>query len=137
MSLDVELLRSSFALVAERAPSFTPRFYEILFERYPQAKPLFGNNAADRQAKMLQESLVAVMDHLEDARWLKGTLGGMGAKHVEYGVTEEMYPWVGDALVATLAEVAGEDWTPEMAQAWGQAYSAISGMMLEGAKTSS
>ncbi len=136
MSLDVELLRNSFALVAERAPSFTPRFYEILFERYPQAKPLFGNNAPDRQAKMLQESLVAVMDHLEDASWLKDTLTGMGAKHVEYGVTEEMYPWVGDALVATLAEVAGDDWTPEMAQAWGQAYGAISGMMLEGAKAS-
>ncbi len=30
----------------------------------------------------------------------------MGAKHLDYGVTNEMYDWVGECLVATLAEVA-------------------------------
>ncbi len=67
MSLNVELLRSSFELVAQRQPKITPRFYELLFERYPQVKPLFGRNAATQQQEMLQEALVAVLDHIEDA----------------------------------------------------------------------
>lgn len=131
--LDAELLHDSFALVAEREPQLTGRFYEILFERYPQARPLFQRNAPEQQQKMLQEALVAVLDHLEDAPWLTSTLGALGAKHAEYGVTEQMYDWVGECLLATLEEIAAEDWSKEMASEWGDAYGAIQEMMLAGA----
>jgi len=133
MSLNVSLLRSSFALVVERQPQMVHRFYEILFQRYPQAKPLFGRNSAAKQEKMLTDALVAVMDHLEDAPWLSTTLKGLGAQHVGYGVTREMYGWVGDSLLATLAEVAGPDWTPALAAAWTEAYGAIATLMQVGA----
>ena len=133
MGLNVELLRQSFELVVERQPKLTARFYEIFFERYPQVKPLFGANSGGKQAEMLQEALVAVMEHLEDSTWLADTLGAMGAKHIDYEVGDEMYPWVGESLLATLAEVAGDAWTPELAQAWTDAYGAISGLMIAGA----
>jgi hemoglobin-like flavoprotein len=129
MALDVTLLRSSFALVLERNPTLTARFYEVLFARYPQVKPLFGRNARAKQEEMLAKALVAVMDHLEDAPWLKEQLGALGKKHTEYGVTTEMYGWVGDALLTTLAEAAGKDWTPAMLANWTEAYGAITSMM--------
>ena len=130
MALNVSLLRSSFDVVATANPKFVTRFYEILFERYPQTQPLFpvGNRA--RQAEMLTAALVAVLDHLEDAPWLVNTLGALGAKHVDYGVTREMYDWVGASLLATLAEVAGPNWTPELNAAWGEAYGAITSLMV-------
>ena len=134
MSLNVHLLRSSFALVVERQPRLTSRFYEILFARHPEARPLFGSGSTEKQAAMLQEALVAVMDHLEDASWLEQTLAGLGSKHAEYGVTDEMYGWVGGSLLATLAEVAGEDWNDELQGQWAAAYGAISGLMKEGAR---
>jgi hypothetical protein len=90
MSLNAPLLRSSFDLVVDRQPRLTTRFYEILFGRFPQAKPLFGSRANAQQAEMLQAALVAVMDHLEDESWLAQTLGAMGVKHLDYGVTEEI-----------------------------------------------
>ena len=133
MALDVELLRSSFSLVAEREPALTARFYEVFFSRYPQVKPLFGRNTPQKQQEMLQRALVAVMDHLEDASWLGETLGALGAKHLDYGVTDEMYGWVGECLLATLAEVAGKDWSPALAAAWTDAYGAVCGLMLQGA----
>jgi hemoglobin-like flavoprotein len=134
MSLNVHLLRSSFALVVERQPRLTSRFYEILFARHPEARSLFSNGSAERQAAMLQEALIAVMDHLEDASWLEQTLAGLGSKHADYGVTDEMYGWVGDSLLATLAEVAGDAWTPELESAWSEAYGAIAGLMRNGAR---
>lgn len=134
MALDAEALRSSLELVASRQPIITTRFYEIFFSRYPQVKPMFSRNAPERQQRMLQESIVAVVDHLEDAEWLESTLHGMGAKHKDYGVTEEMYPWVGECLIATLKEIAGAEWTPRIEKAWVDAYGAITGLMLEGAK---
>jgi len=133
MSLNVALLRSSFDLVVERQPQLTHRFYEILFQRYPQAKALFGRNTAAAQEKMLTDALVAVMDHLEDAPWLTSTLKALGAKHKGYGVTNEMYGWVGASLLATLAEAAAADWTKGHEAAWTEAYGAIAGLMQAGA----
>ena len=133
MSLNVALLRQSFELVVDRAPDLTHRFYEILFARHPEVRLLFGrNNTRAIQEQMLTRALVAVMDHLEDAPWLAETLGALGDKHVAYGATNEMYAWVGDALVATLAEVAGDMWTPEVERAWLEAYGAIAGLMKGG-----
>lgn len=132
MALNVPLLRKSFELVTERQSQLGRRFYQILFERYPQVRPMFGANVS-KQEEMLTAALVAVVDHLEDASWLKATLSQLGAKHRGYGVTDEMYGWVGASLLATIAEVAGADWSPELDAAWTEAYSAISSMMIEGA----
>jgi hemoglobin-like flavoprotein len=129
MALNVELLRSSFALVVEREPQVTSRFYDVLFKNYPQVKPLFSPNGRDQQERMLRDALVAVVDHLEDAPWLETQLKALGQKHVGYGVTPEMYGWVGASLLETLESVAGEAWTPELAKAWADAYGAIAGLM--------
>ena len=135
MPLNVSLLRQSFEVVATANPNFVSRFYEVLFERYPQTRALFPQNGMARQAEMLTGALVAVLDHLEDAPWLQDTLGALGEKHVGYGVTREMYDWVGASLLATLAEVAGPAWTPELLAAWTEAYGAIVSLMLARAGT--
>ena len=130
MALNVPLLHESFQVVATANPAFTTRFYEVLFERYPQTQAMFPPGGLARQAEMLTGALVAVLDHLEDAPWLQDTLGALGAKHVGYGVTREMYDWVGASLLATLAETAGPQWTPELNAAWAEAYGAIVSLML-------
>jgi hemoglobin-like flavoprotein len=132
MPLNAPLLRSSFETVVERQPAITPRFYEILFSRYPQVKPLFGARSSRAQEEMLQQALVAVVDHLEDASWLTSTLGALGAKHADYGVTREMFDCVGDALLSTLAEVLASDWNDDVRAAWIDAYGAIRDLMLAG-----
>jgi hemoglobin-like flavoprotein len=133
MALDVDLLRGSFDLVIERQPQLTPRFYEILFARYPEVRPLFRRRPGREQAEMLQQALVAVMEHLEDSTWLVDTLGAMGAKHLEYGVTDTMYDFVGDSLLATISEAAGANWTAALEAAWKEAYGTIAGLMKQGA----
>jgi hemoglobin-like flavoprotein len=130
--LDPTTLRESFDLIIDRRPDLTIRFYEILFERYPALAPMFRRDR-QAQAKMLAGAIAAVLDHLEDAPWLEATLGQLGAKHVEYGVTNAMYDHVGDALLATLAEIAAETWTAEVARQWTLAYGAIASMMQAGA----
>ncbi|MFO7178069.1 MAG: globin domain-containing protein [Pseudomonadota bacterium] len=129
MSLNVELLRNSFAMVVEREPQLTRRFYDILFTRYPQVRPLFGRNQRQEQERMLTEMLVKIMDHLEDEPWLAQQLGALGARHRDYGVTAEMYDFVGASLLEALREVAGNDWTPACEAAWSEAYGAIARLM--------
>jgi hemoglobin-like flavoprotein len=132
MALNVPVLRSTFDLVVEKQPQVVHRFYEILFSRYPQTKALFRGNVPAVQEKMLTDALVAVLDHLEEASWLTSTLGALGAKHRGYGVTDEMYDWVGACLLAALAEAAGKDWSREAEVAWTEAYGAIAALMKAG-----
>ena len=63
------------------------------------------------------------------ADWLESTLASLGAKHAEYGVTPEMYDWVGECLLATFARVGGTDWAPVHEAAWTGAYTAVTGLM--------
>lgn len=134
MGLDVEALRGSFQVVAERSPDVVHVFYEILFTRYPEVRPLFSRRSPERQEAMLARALVAVLDHLDDAPWLEAQLTALGAKHVEYGVHDEMYAWVGECLVSALKHAAGDAWTPRAERAWIAAFGAISGWMLAGAR---
>lgn len=129
MALNASLLQSSLELVSGREERVTERFYEILFARHPEVRPLFGRDTRE-QAAMLQETIVAVLDHLDDAGWLEDRLHELGRRHVDYGVTPVMYSWVAGSLVTTFAEVAGDDWTPAMERAWHDALAVIAEVML-------
>lgn len=133
MTIDADLLRGSFALIAEREPHLTRRFYDNLFTTHPHLRRLFDPRRRGRQEKMLAEALVAVLWHLEEPDWLGSQLGALGAKHVGYGVEPGMYDAVGECLLMTLAEVAGPDWTPPVRAAWTAAFAAIRNLMLAGA----
>ena len=133
--MNITLLRESFALVTERSPQVVTRFYEILFERHPDVEKMFNRTPSGRarQEKMLHGALSAVLEHLEDGTWLEETLPALGARHVKYGVSVEMYDWVGGSLLAALEEAAGPAWSPALAAAWTEAFGAISSLMLKGA----
>jgi hemoglobin-like flavoprotein len=132
MALDAALLRESFSRMLELEPNLTARFYDVLFERYPVVRSMFHPSRRARQEQMLALALTAVVDHLDDAPWLEQTLRSLGQKHVGYGVTKEMYDWVGDALLTSMSEAMGEEWTPAHHGAWGAAYGAIVSLMRAG-----
>src|SRR6185503_7557534 len=112
------LIQRNLEVVSTNAPDLTARFYAKLFERHPELSRLFGRRSAEAQERMLLEAIVAVVDHLDDLPWLEGTLRALGSKHVEYGVTDDMYPLVAGALIDTLREASGERWDTLTAEAW-------------------
>jgi hemoglobin-like flavoprotein len=129
--MDTDLLTESLGLADAPDDGLTRRFYEILFDRYPQVRPMFGTDIAP-QAAMLRTAVVAVLDHLDDETWLTGTLGSLGAKHAAWGVTAPMYAAVAECMLAAMAELAGDAWTPAMTEAWTAALTAVAGLMLAG-----
>ena len=134
MGLNVELLESSFKLVAPQGDALVTRFYERLFERYPAVKPLFKNASIKEQKKKLLASLVLVIQNLRHPEKLTPVLQDMGARHVGYGAKPAHYDAVGENLLAVLGEFAGSAWTPQVKQAWTDAYAAIKTIMLAGAE---
>jgi len=125
------LLRDTLELTLTRDDTFPARFYDRLFASRPHVRSLFHRHSPEAQHKMFAQKLTALVDHVEDAAWLSRELAALAASHASYGVTADMYPWVGDALLETLAEACGEAWTPEAEQAWRDVYAAITRAMLE------
>ena len=131
--LKVTLLEQSFEKVKPQADEFITSFYSNLFTDYPAAKPLFAHANMKEQGKKLLRSLVFVIDNLRRPGELSNTLKGLGARHVKYGAMPEHYPLVGNTLLKTFEQYLGTDWTPDTKQAWVDAYSLITQVMLEGA----
>jgi hemoglobin-like flavoprotein len=68
-----------------------------------------------------------------DIEFLTQMLLDLGERHIRYGATPDLFPPVGDILIATLEECLGsENFTPTMKAAWLEVYNAISTDMIEG-----
>ncbi len=128
--IDTRLLRDTLELTLARDDTFPTRFYELLFTAHPQVRALFHRSTPGAQNKMFAQKLTALVDHLDDPAWIGRELETLAAKHASYGVTAEMYPWVGEALIATLAEACGDAWSPAAEQAWRAAYGSLMAAIL-------
>jgi nitric oxide dioxygenase len=132
-SLDVALLQSSFAKVEPQSAEFSATFYRILLDKYPQLHPLFADTDMAKQQSKLMESLRLVVANVENADEIVSSLKNLGKRHVKYGAALTDYPLVGDALLQSLEQHLGADWTPDVQANWIEAYQTIAGIMTTGA----
>ena len=133
MHLDLPALESSFDLVAPRGDELMDVFYARLFAAAPGVRPLFAGTDLQRQKGMLLGALVLLRKSLRDLDRIVPVLREMGARHVRYGARPEHYPVVGEVLIASMAEIAGDDWRPGYTAAWAAAYGLVSATMMDGA----
>jgi hemoglobin-like flavoprotein len=87
--MNVDLLETSFDLVAPRGDELVTVFYERLFERAPHVRPLFAGTDMARQRSMLLAALVLLRKSLRDLDAIAPKLRELGARHVAYGATAE------------------------------------------------
>jgi hemoglobin-like flavoprotein len=128
------LVKETWRRLTPMAETAARLFYRRLFEIHETTRPLFKTtNLAEQRQKLIQALAVVVqgLDHLEA---LVATLADLGRKHVQYGVTERHYESVGAALLWTLEQGLGSEWTLEAEAAWSSAYLLLSGVMREGAR---
>jgi hemoglobin-like flavoprotein len=134
MALDLDALEESFDLVAPRGDTLVEDFYERLFATAPAVEPLFAGTDLRRQRAMLLAALILVRKSLRDPGALTARLRDLGARHVAYGAQPAHYPVVAEVLIASMAAVAGEAWSPRYERAWADALDVIAAAMLEGAE---
>ena len=133
MDLDIDALEASFDQVAPRGDELMDVFYARLFAVAPAVRPLFAGVDLRRQKGMLLAALVLLRRSLRDLEAVTPQLRDLGARHVRYGALPEHYPVVGQVLIASMAQVAGDGWTLEFELAWAEVYAVVSSAMLEGA----
>lgn len=130
----IQRIRASYLQIADRVPAMIERFYALLFQRLPAARPLFPDDMT-RQRQHLLAALATVARNLDRTTALELPLRELGARHVAYGTRPEHYPVVRDALLAALAETAAEAWSPELDADWREALDQVAAAMLRGVPT--
>src|SRR5438552_9821891 len=137
MTLQIELLETSFQAIVPCGEAFVTASYERLFTRFPQTRAFFAATDMKEQRKKLLGALALVIQNLRKPEVLTSALQGLGQRHVTYGVRPEHYPIVGAVLLETFSDVLGDSWTRAYHEAWAEAYGVVCSIMLEGASVSS
>lgn len=128
------LVQSSFARIAPIAPQVAELFYSRLFALDPTLQTLFRDDMQAQGTKLMQAiSLVVASLHRLDT--LVPMLQALGKRHVHYGVEAAHYDTVGAALLWTLEQGLGADFTPMARAAWAQAYDMLATVMKNAALT--
>jgi two-component system chemotaxis sensor kinase CheA len=114
----VDEIAQSVSAVKALGDTFASQFYEKLFEKYPDVKPLFSSSSIHEQSKKLWQVLSVLADNLNSLETLKPTLIELGKRHQKYGATKAHYAAVAEILVSQLSTSLGDLWTDTAKSAW-------------------
>lgn len=128
----ISLVQESFKKIAPISDSAAELFYGKLFELDPSLRPLFNGDMTEQGAKLMKTLALAVnsLTRLDD---LIPVVQNLGKRHVGYGVTDEMYDTVAQALLWTLEQGLGQDFNAEVETAWTETYMLLASVMKEAA----
>jgi len=88
------------------------------------------------QGEHLMATLKIAVDGLDDLDAIVPTVEDLGRRHVDYGVKDEDYDTVGEALLWTLEKGFGDEFTPEVKGAWATVYTLLATVMTNAANAS-
>ena len=127
-----QLVQQSFAQVVPIADIAAQLFYDRLFQLDATLRPLFKSDIQQQQKKLMQTLEVAV-SRLDNLDVLIPVLQKLAVRHIDYGVRDEHYATVGDALLWTLEQGLGDAYTDDVRAAWVAVYGVISTVMMKAA----
>jgi len=125
-------VKTSWSKVQPISEQAAGLFYGRLFEVYPEVRPMFKGDMKT-QGRKLMAMINTAVNALDNIDAVVQPVKDMGARHAGYGVSNGDYDKVANALLWTLGEGLGDDFTPEVKTAWVEVYSVLADTMKAGA----
>jgi hemoglobin-like flavoprotein len=119
------LIRDSFDRVAPMHEMAARSFYDRLLAIAPEVRPLLRHEIGG-QGRMFMATLAMLVRGVRDVPALLFVAAIMAERYVTFGASPERLPLLGEALLETLANALGDDFTAETRAAWSDAYAALS-----------
>ena len=123
-------LAESLDLVAARCADPAPQVYARLFATRPDLEPLFiRDRSGIIRGQMLQVTIETLLDLANSGdtgtgHYATGLLQTERVNHQGLGVPTDAFDSFYTVLRETLRDIAGNDWTPAMDDAWTHAIAA-------------
>ena len=129
----IELIQKSWEQVLPIKLQAAELFYNRLFELDPSLKPMFKGDIKEQGDKLMMTLSVAI-NSLTRLETLIPVLENMAIRHLDYGVKEDHYATVGQALIDTLKQAFGDAFTEELQTAWLTMYNTVATVMIAATK---
>jgi hemoglobin-like flavoprotein len=129
----VMLVQGSWNDLLAVAETAAQLFYLRLFALDPSLRPMFKGEAREQGRKLIAMMSVAV-NGLARIETLLPVIEALGRRHAGYGVEDEHYATVAEALLWALEQGLGGRFTPDVRDAWTAAYGLLAGAMQRAAR---
>jgi len=121
---DIEIVRDDWEKVEQIADQAATLLYERLFALDRKLRFLFPLDMADQKLKVIR-MLGAAIYGLSDPDVLLPILRTLGRKHFEFGVRDQDYEILAEALIWTLRQGLGAAFDAEHEAAWTRVYTLL------------
>lgn len=126
-----QIVHDSFRKTLRKREDFAEYFYACLFDIAPELKALFREDIEQQAHRFIGMVSLAVAG-MKDHENVTPEFGDLGRRHRGYKVGATHYEPFGRALIWTLAQVLGDEFTPEVKQAWTAWYELVAQTMAAG-----
>ncbi|MGG4324553.1 NO-inducible flavohemoprotein [Bacillus sonorensis] len=129
----MQIVKSTAPVLKERGTEITSCFYERMFKAHPELKNIFNMSRQQTggQPKALAYTVLQAAENIDRIEALLPVVKQIGHKHKSLQVKPEHYPIVGKHLLEAIEAVLGEAATPDILQAWAEAYEEIARVFID------
>ena len=129
----VALVQVSWEKIQPSADAVADLFYARLFGLDPSLQLMFKGDMQE-QGRKLASMITFAVKGLTRLEAIVPGVQALGRRHAGYGVKDDHYDTVGEALLWTLGKGLGTAFTGEIRAAWEAAYGVLANTMREAAK---
>ncbi len=123
----IDIVKSTVPVLEEHGKTITTVFYKNMFDAHPELLNIFNhaNQSQGRQQTALANTVLAAAANIDNLEAIVPAVVQIAHKHKSLGIVPEQYPIVGEYLLKAIKEVLGDAATPEILNAWEEAYGVI------------
>lgn len=128
-----DMIKASIPILELLGEILTAKFYEKMISENDSVKPFFNdtNQNSLKQPKILAFALLHYAKNIDDISPLINFVNQIVVKHVGLQIQAEHYPIVGNTLLATMANLLGDEIaTPEFLKSWEIAYGNLAQILI-------
>src|ERR1700704_1137474 len=124
------LIERSFKVAAERCKDLTPLVYRRLAAEHPETLTMFRSEGSELvKGSMLSMTIEAILDFAGERSGKFRMIECEISSHDAYGTPRDLFIAFFGVIAATLRELLGADWSPEIDAAWRKLLAEIEQMV--------
>lgn len=126
------IVKATVPVLEQNGAIITKTFYKNMLGQHKELLNIFNrvNQAKGIQPTALATTVLAAAKHIDDLTVLLPHVEQIGHKHRALQIKPEHYPIVGEYLLKAIKEVLGDNATPDIINAWAEAYGAIADIFI-------
>lgn len=129
----IEIVKATAPVLKEHGTTITTVFYQNMLGNNPELKNIFSitSQANGRQPRALANAVLGYATYIDNLPVLTHAVERIAHKHASLFVTPEQYNIVGKYLLEAIGQVLGPAATPEIVDAWTNAYAVLAEVFIK------